>query len=190
MRIGVLAIQGDFDLHLQKLRSLGIECIPVRNPRQLAECDALIMPGGESTTFLKLLKEINLYHAIKSFGESKYVFGTCAGLVMLSHKIINFPMDSLDLIDIDVERNAYGRQYESFVDTIELTLNNQSSSYEGVFIRAPKITRVGDRVKILAYHKTDVVMIENDHILASTFHPELTTDPHIHSYFIQKIQPK
>lgn len=187
MNIGVLAIQGDFNLHLKMLAKLHIQGIPVRNPGQLTACEGLILPGGESTTFIKLLKEINLYQALSEFGKKKCIFGTCAGLITLAKNVLNPPTESLGLLDVDVQRNAYGRQIDSFVDNIALNLNHKKILFEGIFIRAPKISRVGEHVKKLAVHRTNVVMVETERILAATFHPELTDNPIIHQYFLDKV---
>ncbi len=188
MKIGVLAVQGDFSLHENMLQQLGVETIQVRKPEHLNGCSGLIMPGGESTTFVKLLKEIGLFDALKRFGQEKVIFGTCAGLITLATDVVNYPLETLQLIDIQVERNAYGRQIDSFVDTVEVTLEGEQFSVEGVFIRAPKIVAVGEGVRILGYHQQDIVMAENEHILVATFHPELTSDSRIHQYFLQKVK--
>ncbi len=188
MKIGVLAIQGDFAMHQKMLNRLGVENITVRNPGQLQKCDGLIMPGGESTTFIRLLKEINLYKAISDFGKNHCIFGTCAGLITLSSRVVNSNMETMNLIDIEVIRNAYGRQIDSFIDEIKINLDSQKSVFEGVFIRAPKISEVGKGVIPLAYHKDDVVMVENKNVLVATFHPELTEDTRIHEYFLKKVQ--
>ena len=186
MKIGILALQGDFALHQKSLHQLGVETRLVRKPEHLESLDALVIPGGESTTFTKLLQEINLFNPLREFGKRHAIFGTCAGLIILANRIENDPVPTLQLIDIDVRRNAYGRQIDSFLDTIEVHLNGQKSTFEGIFIRAPKITRVGEGVRPIAYHKNDVVMAENDHILVATFHPELSNDLRIHKYFVEK----
>jgi 5'-phosphate synthase pdxT subunit len=188
MTIGILAIQGDFELHRRMLERLGIEYILVRTPPDLDKCDGLIIPGGESTTFVKLLKSGKLLPALKIFGQNKAIMGTCAGLITLAHTISNFDLETLNLIDIDVTRNAYGRQVDSFIDQISLNLNGKTTTYEGVFIRAPKIEKTGEGVKPIGFHKKDVVLAENDHILVATFHPELTDDPSIHEYFLRKVE--
>ena len=188
MKVGVLAVQGDFSLHEKVLSRLGVETVQVRKPEHLKGCSGLIMPGGESTTFVKLLKNIGLFEALKRFGNERVIFGTCAGLITLATHVVNYPLETLQLINIRVERNAYGRQIDSFVDNIQVTLNGQQFNVEGVFIRAPKIVGVGEGVTILGYHKGDVVLAENDHILVATFHPELTDNTRIHEYFLQKIK--
>ncbi|GAB4374254.1 MAG: pyridoxal 5'-phosphate synthase glutaminase subunit PdxT [Calditrichia bacterium] len=188
MTVGILALQGDFELHKNVLDALQIKNILVKSPRELKSCDGLIIPGGETTTFMKLLRENNLYEELIEFGKSKYIFGTCAGLITVSRKVNNHSIEALDLIDIEVKRNAYGRQIDSFIGTVQILLNNNRSDYEGVFIRAPKILKIGEGVKPIGYHQEDIVLVENENILAATFHPELTKDYRIHEYFLQKIK--
>ncbi len=187
MTIGILAVQGDFELHRRMLSGLKVEYILVRTPRDLEKCDGLIIPGGESTTFIKLLKSGDLFSALKKFGRKKAIMGTCAGLITLAHRATNFSLETLDLIDIDVARNAYGRQIDSFIDEINVNLNGKTSSFEGVFIRAPKIEKKGEGVKSIGFHKGDVVLAENKNVLVATFHPELTEDSRIHEFFLQKV---
>ncbi len=185
MKFGILALQGDFALHQKALQRLGVETLLVRKPEHLFGLMGLIMPGGESTTFVKLLKEIALFDAIRDFARERAVFGTCAGLITLARKIVNHPLETLNLIDIVVQRNAYGRQIDSFVDAVRVNINH-SGTFEGVFIRAPKIVEIGEGVRAVGFHGEDVVMAENDHVLVATFHPELTSDLRIHEYFIEK----
>ena len=188
MKIGVLAIQGDFALHIKMLNNMQIDCIEVKTVDQLNQCNGLIIPGGESTTLVKLLKQNNLFNAIKQFAiAGNPIMGTCAGLILLAKFDPDSRIENMNLIDIDVLRNAYGRQINSFVERIDLSLNGTIDSFEGVFIRAPKITRVGEQVKILARYNSNVIMVEDKNILGLTFHPELTNDSRIHHYFIQKI---
>jgi len=188
IKVGVLALQGDFEKHKQAIERTGVQAALVRTEEQLTDCDGLIVPGGESTTLTKLLKKHGLWQHIISFAANKPVFGTCAGLIILSKQVTKNRVETLGLIDITVERNAYGRQVNSFIDDIELDLNGQESHFEGVFIRAPKIVALGKGVKPLAWHKDDVVMAEKGNILVATFHPELTDDPLVHNYFVSKIQ--
>ena len=190
MLIGVLAIQGDFQLHQNMLDRLGVDNTRVLKVDELWRCDALIIPGGESTTFIKVLRELNLFDEISRFGKERPIMGTCAGLITLASKVKNYPIEGFKLIDLEVERNAYGRQIDSFVDTVNITLNGREQEFEGVFIRAPKIRRIGEGVTPLGYHKNDVVMAENELILVATFHPELTEDTRIHQYFVKKIKGK
>jgi len=186
MVIGVLAIQGDFGLHQKMLTQIGVENIAVRTKKELERCDGLIIPGGESTTFVNLLKKNGLFEKIVEFGSKRKIMGTCAGLITLAATINNFKIETFGLIDIDVERNAYGRQRESFITTIDLNLNGEKVGFEGVFIRAPKIVRLGEGVKLLAHNNNEIVMVENENILVCTFHPELTEDTRIHKYFLSK----
>jgi 5'-phosphate synthase pdxT subunit len=188
VRIGVVAIQGDFERHQLILEKLQIEHIPVRNVDQLKQCDALIIPGGESTTILKLLKASKLSHSIKKFAQKKAIMGTCAGLIVLANKVHNPPMESLQLLDVEVTRNAYGRQIDSFIGDIRISLDEHTNDFEGVFIRAPKIIKVGQGIKSIGFHGKEVVMVENSHILAATFHPELTNDTSIHEHFANKVK--
>ncbi len=187
MKIGILAVQGDFELHGKMLTNLGVEYTLVRLPRDLASCQGLIIPGGESTTFVKLLKKSGLFEELRKFGRQKTIMGTCAGLIILARKIRNYPLETLGLINIEVERNAYGRQIDSFVDNVEINLNGTIKNFEAVFIRAPKIVRLGEGVTALGKHKSDIVLAENKHILVATFHPELTDDTRIHEYFLKKV---
>ncbi len=188
MNIGVLALQGDFFKHIEKLKALGIDPIAVRKPNELMKCRGLIIPGGESTTLIKLLKNIDLYDALSEFNREHVIFGTCAGAILVSTKVANRNVDSLGLIDIDVTRNAYGRQIDSFVDNVTVQIGEKQHDVEAVFIRAPKITRVGEGVKVIGRHKSDVVMVESDAVIAATFHPELTDCLLIHQHFIDKIR--
>ena len=183
-RIGVLALQGDFAKHIQALLNLGQHAFEVRCKADLKKADALILPGGESTTVLKLLHESGFNKDIHTFLDTHPAMGTCAGLIILARKVANLPYDPLNLIDITVNRNAYGRQRESFVDKIRVNLNGIESSVEGVFIRAPQITQYGPDVRILGYHNGMPVLAANKHILVCTFHPELTHDLSLHQYFI------
>ncbi len=188
MKIGVLAVQGDFELHKKTLRKLDVEVAEIRTPKQLATCHGLIIPGGESTTFVKLLKENGLFQALRQFGQEKTIMGTCAGLITLASDVENNGFETLQLIQLRVRRNAYGRQIDSFIDTVELELSGKRFSFEGVFIRAPKIVALGEGTRALGYHGQEVVMAENEHILVATFHPELTEDLRVHQYFLQKVE--
>jgi 5'-phosphate synthase pdxT subunit len=183
--VGVLAIQGDFEKHKQMLLRLGREVVEVRTAEQLFNTDALIIPGGESTTLVKFFQEFNMDKSIRQYAVSHPVMGTCAGLIVLAKTVDNMAVNSLGLIDIEVKRNAYGRQKESFVDQIQINLNGAPSTFTGVFIRAPKISRYGKNIKILGKHSDDVVMAAADNILVCTFHPELTDDTRIHNYFLK-----
>ncbi len=187
MKIGVLAIQGDFYKHIQALNFLGIQAKEVRSAEDLDECEGLILPGGESTTILKLITKTNLFEEIQKFGKKRVILGTCAGAILLADKVANPPMQSLKLINIEISRNAYGRQIDSFIDRVEVSINSKEEFIEGVFIRAPRILKIGKDVKPLGYHKDSIVFAESHNIIISTFHPELTNNFLIHKYFISKI---
>jgi 5'-phosphate synthase pdxT subunit len=183
--VGVLALQGDFAKHLESLKRLRVSARAVRRPEELDKCEGLILPGGESTTFVNLLIKSGLYEAIIAFAIDRPVMGTCAGLITLSTTILNDSIKSLGLIDLRVERNAYGRQADSFFDTVRIPMFKEKPGFEGVFIRAPKIHALGNHVEPLGYHNDDVVMARNKRILVCTFHPELTRDTRVHRYFVK-----
>lgn len=188
MKIGVLALQGDFERHQARLSQIGVENLQIRKPRDLQTCDGLILPGGESTTLTKLLGESGLYRIIPDFASQHPVFGTCAGLILIAAEVINKPINPLGLLNIKVHRNAYGRQLDSFADIVELNLSNKSQKIEAVFIRAPKISKMGEGVSALGLYKNDPVLVEKDLVLASTFHPELSDSTIIHRYFADKVK--
>lgn len=187
MKVGILALQGDFSKHAEKLRDCNAEPVLVKKPEDLWDSRGLIIPGGESTTLVKLLKASGLYEAIPDFNRQYPIFGTCAGAILVSKSVSNHGVASFGLLDIDVQRNAYGRQIDSFVDQVSVSFNDSPQKIEGVFIRAPKITRIGNDVRLLAKHGDDVVMVENDAVIAATFHPELTPSSLVHQYFVDKI---
>jgi pyridoxal 5'-phosphate synthase pdxT subunit len=184
--IGILSIQGDFAKHQVMLHSLGAETVQVKTQNHLEKCDGLVIPGGESTTLVHLLHKHNLWSPLKTFAQTKPVYGTCAGLITLATHVTNAPFTPLGLIDISVQRNAYGRQINSFIAPVQIRLDT-TSSFEGVFIRAPKITHIGTGVTPLGWHGENIVLAEKGHILVSTFHPELTDDNLVHRYFLKKI---
>ena len=182
--VGVLALQGDFEAHRKAIERAGARAVEVRTPAELDAVDGLIIPGGESTTMLKLLTVEDLLHSLRRFGESKPIFGTCAGAILLASEVLNPPQDSVGLIDMTVERNAYGRQVDSRIAQIEL----DGKPAEAVFIRAPVIRRVGPDVNVLAtYHETPVLIEQGRHMVA-TFHPELSPDGRIHKHFVEKVR--
>jgi 5'-phosphate synthase pdxT subunit len=189
MKIGVLALQGDFSLHAAALARCGVEAVEIRKPEQLADVDGLIIPGGESTTLLKLMHEWGFVPALESFHRAgKPIFGTCAGLILLARDVENPPQFSLGLIDVGVERNAYGRQRETFEATGAATLDGREVPVEMVFIRAPRIRRVGPAVATLARHGGEAVMARQGTVLVATFHPELTDDRTVHTYFCDMVK--
>jgi pyridoxal 5'-phosphate synthase pdxT subunit len=184
--IGVLALQGDFEAHQKALDRVGAAAVAVRTAAQLDQVDALIIPGGESSTMLKLLDRENLLDALSAFGQQKSVFGTCAGAILIATEVRNPVQRSLGLMDIAVERNAYGRQLDSHIASIHP--DGFGVDLEAVFIRAPIIRRVGPEARVLAYHRNDPVLVEQGRHMAATFHPELTDDPRIHQMFLQKVK--
>ena len=188
MNIGILALQGDFDKHAQAVHKLGHSAILLKDADKLSQCQKLIIPGGESTTIIRLIEKLSLREPLLDFANNHAIMGTCAGLIVLGDPGTNLPFPSLELIDIKTERNAYGRQIDSFIDTIQVQLGQQKFDFEGVFIRAPKISVIGDGVKVLANHGRDIVMARNERILVATFHPELTDDTRIHQYFIENFE--
>ena len=188
MKIGILALQGDFERHQVLITNLNVDSLQVRQPHDLEQCQGLIIPGGESTTLIKLLKETGLFQLIPKFGEKYPIFGTCAGLILLAKEVVNNPVESFGLIDVTVERNAYGRQINSFIGGVDLELNGKAQKLEGVFIRAPKIVKIGEGVKILGKYYNEIVIVEKDKHLASTFHPELSDSRLIHQYFLGKVK--
>ena len=185
--IGVLAIQGDFAMHAKMLERIGAPYTLVKHASQLAEVSGLIMPGGESTTMLKFFSKEGMGEAIKDFvGAGRPVFGTCAGAILLAKEVLNPAQERLGLLDISIERNAYGRQVDSSVrqgDCPELS----ERPLEMVFIRAPIIRRVGEAVRVLGRCDGLPVLVEQGNVLAATFHPELTEDESVHRYFIEKL---
>jgi 5'-phosphate synthase pdxT subunit len=184
--IGVLAIQGDFEAHARALRRLGAAVTEARRADDLRRVDGLIIPGGESTTMLKFITEEDLSHPIIAFArQGKPVFGTCAGTILLAREVSNPHQHSLDLIDIEVERNGYGRQVDSFIADTETAI--EGGPLEAVFIRAPRIRRVGPNVEVLASIDGEPVLVREGNRLAATFHPELTDDQRVHRLFAEMV---
>jgi 5'-phosphate synthase pdxT subunit len=187
--IGVLALQGDFDLHRKALDRLGEGSVEVRLPRQLDQVDGLIMPGGESTTLLKLLDEWDFVPALEKFhAAGKPILGTCAGLILLAREVESPTQASLGFIDITAERNAYGRQKESFETEGEADLGGGLCPIKMVFIRAPRIRRLGPGVTPLVMHRGECVMAREGTVLVAAFHPELTDDPTVHRYLTSMVR--
>ena len=187
-KIGVLALQGAFERHQKVFQKLGVDAVQVRTPADLAKVDALVMPGGESTTMSQLLESSELFEPISlRIKNGMPVFGTCAGMILLSKKILDGRDDQLsfDAIDIDVQRNAYGRQIDSFEAEIEI--GSLDSSFNAVFIRAPRIVSLGSEVHALAYCGDDVVLAKQDNILVASFHPELANDVRLHELFLEGV---
>jgi 5'-phosphate synthase pdxT subunit len=187
-RIGVLALQGDFQEHIVLLRSIGVDACEVRLPHQLVDMDGLIIPGGESTTIGKLAVAYDLIEPLRQFGQAKAIWGTCAGAIFLS-KDARRQQPLLSMMDITVERNAFGRQVASFETDLDvpalLQVDPQPRPYHAVFIRAPLIETVGGEARILAVLPDGrIVAAQQGRLLATAFHPELTQDDRFHRYFI------
>lgn len=198
MVIGVLALQGDFDAHRRRLEELGAEVVLVKKPEQLDHIDGLIIPGGESGTFLKLLGEAG-FEKLKEFVKSKPTFGTCAGAILLASEVENPEQAGLGALDIRIRRNAYGRQIDSsiregkFMTDLHHRRKNETDSsveqspLEMVFIRAPKIVHVGAGVEVIATEGRDPVAVRQGKAMAATFHPELSSDPRVHQAFLDLV---
>jgi pyridoxal 5'-phosphate synthase pdxT subunit len=184
MKVGVLAVQGDFDAHRKRLQELGADVVLVRKPEQLDELDGLIIPGGESGAFLKILGEQG-FEKLKEFVRLKPTFGTCAGAILLAKEISNPPQPGLGALDIRIRRNAYGRQIDSSIRTGETSL--PGGPLEMVFIRAPKIENVGPGVEVIAKEGNDPVAVRQGKIMAATFHPELSDDTRVHRAFLDLV---
>ena len=175
-RVGVLAVQGNFREHVAMLRRLGIDAVEVRKPEELKDLDGLVVPGGESTTFMRLMRLYGLDEAIRAFDRP--ILGTCAGMIVLDR-------DHLGLVDVEVDRNAYGRQVASF--EADLSLPGDGNPLRGVFIRAPRVRVTGD-VEVLAEHEGEPVLIRDGRILVASFHPELTEDTRVHELFLNGVR--
>ena len=182
MKIGVLALQGDFDAHRKRLEELGAEVVLVKKPEQLDEIDGLVIPGGESSTFLKLLGEAG-FEKLKQFVHVKPTFGTCAGAILLANEVENPKQAGLGVLDIRIRRNAYGRQVDSSIREGKF----RGEPAEMVFIRAPKIERVGPGVEVIATEGDDPVAVRQGKVMAATFHPELSDDTRVHEAFLRLI---
>ena len=183
MQVGVLALQGAFAAHSDCLTSIGVQSIEVRNPEQLSSVDALLMPGGESSTMSQLLESSGLFDPIAArIADGMPVFGTCAGMILLASEILDGRSDqrSFSAIDISVRRNAFGRQVDSF----EATVNSSVGDFHGVFFRSPRIERVGEDVEVLGSINDEPVLVRQGNVLAASFHPELSNDARLHEYFV------
>jgi len=187
--IGVLALQGDFALHAAALARIGVPAVEVRKPDELGEVAGLIMPGGESTTLLKLMDAWDFFPALEKFhAGGSPIFGTCAGLILLAREVESPRQRSLGFIDITAERNAYGRQKESFETQITADLGVGPRPIKAVLIRAPRIRRMGPGVTPLAEHRGETMMARQGSVLVASFHPELTDDPSLHRYFLEMVR--
>jgi 5'-phosphate synthase pdxT subunit len=185
-RIGVLAIQGDFEAHATALREAGADPVLVRKPEQLDDVDGLVIPGGESTTFLKFLERDGFLDRLQAFVRTRPTFGTCAGCILLAKEVTNPSQQSLAVLDATVERNAYGRQIDSAIETTQTRLDG--GPMELVYIRAPRILKTGTGVQVLAERDGFPVLVEQGHILAATFHPELSVDRRVHQRFVNLVR--
>jgi len=179
MRIGVLAVQGNFREHAAMLRRLGADVVEVRKPAQLEGLDGLVVPGGESTTFMRLMRLYGLDEALRSFGGP--VFGTCAGMIVLDRR-------HLDLMDVEVDRNAFGRQVASF--EADLRLSGEQQPLRGVFIRAPRVCDHGAEVEVLAELDGEPVLLRQGRVIVASFHPELTDDTRVHERFLELVRER
>jgi 5'-phosphate synthase pdxT subunit len=183
MLIGILAIQGSFAAHANCLKKLNVAYRYVKSVQQLQDCDALIIPGGESTTILKFITSNGLFDAILQMAaQNKPIFGTCAGAILLAKKIVNSDQPTFDLIDMTIERNAYGRQLDSIIQHGTTSLSDQPQ--EMVFIRAPKIHAIGKNVQVIGKYNNEIVCVRQNNCLATTFHPELSANTLWHEYFL------
>ena len=185
-RVGVLAIQGDFAAHAEALEEAGAEAVLVRRPEELAGVDGLVIPGGESTTFLKFLERDGFLDALRAHVAAKPVFGTCAGCILLAKEVVHPSQASLGVLDATVERNAYGRQIDSSIELGETKL--EGGPLEMVYIRAPRIVKVGPEVNVLAERDGFPVLVEEGQIMAATFHPELSVDRRVHQRFVDLVR--
>ena len=184
-RVGVLALQGDFECHQRTLAALGVDPVQVRLPVDMESIDALVMPGGESTTMQRLLEATGLLEPVGSFVRNRPVLATCAGLILLGRDSDRLPHPSFGVIDVSVERNAYGRQIDSFTDVVSVPV--VGGDFPGVFIRAPRIRRVGAGVEVVARHGDEPVGVRQGSIVGLCFHPELTQDLRLHRWFLSEI---
>lgn len=184
--IGVLAIQGDYEAHAEALREAGAQTALVRRPDQLTGLSGLVIPGGESTTFLKFLERDGFLAGLREFSSAFPTFGTCAGCILLAREVLHPAQASLGLLDITVERNAYGRQIDSSIEIAETKL--PGGPLEMVYIRAPRIVKIGPEVTVLAERAGSPVLVRQGHLLAATFHPELSADRRVHRYFAQMVE--
>lgn len=187
--IGVLALQGAFAKHIAMLESLGVRAVEIRKPEELAVCQGLIIPGGESTTIMRQVNFINFAETLKEFSKHKPLFGTCAGLILMSQEIIGDPLEPFGILNVSVERNAFGRQYESFSTNLTAKLSSTKPELiPAVFIRAPRIRHCGPGVDVLAALEGEPVLIRQGFHLGATFHPELSHHTAIHKYFASLVE--
>ena len=190
IKIGILALQGAFAKHDEMLKSLGVKTQLVRTPQDLLQCDGLIIPGGESTTIFRQINFIQLNDPLQEFSTQKPIFGTCAGLILMSKEVIADPsIQTLGILDISVERNAFGRQVESFKTDLEVIISaREKFQFPSVFIRAPRIRQCTNHVKVLASLENEPVLVQQGIHLGASFHPELTANNRIHQYFAPLVE--
>ncbi|MFZ0302575.1 MAG: pyridoxal 5'-phosphate synthase glutaminase subunit PdxT [Terracidiphilus sp.] len=185
-RIGVLALQGDYAAHAAALEESGAIASEIRSADELEDIDGIILPGGESTTMLKFLERRNLFDSLEEFCRSKPVFGTCAGAILLAREVLNPPQRSLGLLDAIIERNAYGRQIDSTI--IEAETKLPGGPLEMVFIRAPRIVKIGPEVEVLASREGFPALVRQGKVMAATFHPELSSNRRVHQLFVGAVK--
>lgn len=185
-RVGVLAIQGDYASHAEALIESGADPVEVRKPEELAGLDGLILPGGESTTMLKFLEKNSFFEALEAYCAAHPVFGTCAGAILLAREVLHPAQRSLGVLDAVVERNAYGRQIDSTILQAETAL--PGGALEMVFIRAPRITKTGSSVEVLAQRDGFATLVRQGCVMAATFHPELSADRRVHKAFVDIVR--
>ena len=192
MKIGILSLQGDFEAHAEALRRVGADPVEVRHAEEFSSVEGLILPGGESTTVLKLLDREGLTAPLIEFAARRSVLGTCAGAILMATEVSSPTQRSLGLIDMAIERNAYGRQLDSSIRRLEpreaFAQQTAAGPLEAVFIRAPKIRRVGAGVTVLADDGGDPILVEQGRWMAATFHPELSDDRRVHAFFLDKVR--
>jgi 5'-phosphate synthase pdxT subunit len=189
MKIGILALQGNYHQHKKVMDILGIDNLFIRHGKDLDRCDSLIIPGGESTTISKQIDNNQLRNILINFASTHPIMGTCAGMIILSKTRPTYNMIPLGLIDFTVDRNAWGRQAHSFSAKINLDFDNKKS-FNAIFIRSPKISIIGKDVQVVAYYKNEPVLMRSGMHLVSTFHPEIGDDFRIHEYFINKVNAR
>ena len=185
-KIGILALQGNFDQHKKMFDLLGIDNIFIRYSSDVEKCDAIVIPGGESTTMSKQIDRNNLRHVLKEYSKTNSLFGTCAGMILLSSNNESKNLQPLGIMDFTINRNAYGKQIESFSDDLQLNFSD-ATDFHAVFIRSPKVSKIGKNIKILAKYKKQPVMITDGRHFVTTFHPEIGSDIRIHNYFMEQI---
>ena len=184
--VGILALQGAYQKHVNSLKRLAVDSRLIRKPEELQTCSALILPGGESTTISLLMQEYGFYQVIKTFAQSHPVMGVCAGMILMADEVDDTRVTPLGLIPFKATRNYYGRQVHSFTDEVKLKFEEQP--FQAQFIRAPGIKELSPQVEILATHDDEIVMIGNGKHIALSFHPELTDDDRIHEYWLRNIK--